>query len=415
MPRYFYRAKNLKGEEETGTLEAQSSSHLSRMLKEKGYFLIEADEEGAAKSSEAGSKKSFFSKRADFFENLFGVSLVEKLFFTRNLGVLVRSGVPLPRAFDILSNQAKTKKFKKVLKEISSRIVKGENLSTVLSFYPDIFPEIFQETLRVGEETGKMEDSLDILSSQLAREHTLKSTIKTAMVYPVVVLTIAVLIGILMFVFAIPKLKAAFAELKIELPFTTRLLLSFSDFLINKWPLAILILFFLVSAVFFALKRKKGGKIFSKITLKIPLVSKLVRDINSALALRTLSSLFKAGVPIVRTLEVASGSLGNFYFKKSFKEAAVVVEKGKKLSEALLPYEKLYSPMVLEMMKVGEETGETSNVLEQLAVFYEKEVTSRLEKLSSVIEPFLILVIGGIVGFFAVSMMQPMFSIMKGF
>lgn len=408
MPRYFYKAKNLKGKEESGVLDAENPSHLAKILRRKGYFLISVKEEGRRK------KRKFEISKLNFLEKLIGVSLTEKLFFTRNLEVMIRTGVPLPRAFEILSAQTKNKRFKKVLKEISAKIIKGENLSDSLSAFPKVFPILYQETLRVGEETGKLEESLKILGNQMEREHGLKSRIKAAMIYPVIVLSMTFVIGVLMMIFAVPKLKTAFEELNVKLPFTTRMILAFADFLIKKWPLALLIAFGLISLSIFALRGERGGKFKSKLTLKIPIVSKIVKQTNSTLVLRTLSSLLAAGVPIVRSLEVASGALTNFYFKKSLVEAAKIVEKGEKLSRALRPYENLYSPMVLQMMEVGEETGGTSGVLEKLADFYEEEVTNTTQKLSSIIEPILIMIIGGIVGFFAISMMQPLFSIMGG-
>ena len=161
-------------------------------------------------------------------------------------------------------------------------------------------------------------------------------------------------------------------------------------------------------------RTEKGKKLKSSLLLKVPIICKIVKETNSSLALRILSSLLKAGVPIVRALEITSGALSNFYFKESLIKTSKIVEKGGKVSEALKPYKNLYSPMVLEMMEIGEETGETSEILEGLANFYEEEATDSLDRLSSIIEPVLILVIGGIVGFFAISMLKPIFNITKG-
>ncbi len=408
MPKYFYKAKNLRGEEESGILAAEDTSHLAQVLRKKGFFLIEAREEG--ESEERGIKLPKLSILSRFFR----VPLTEKLFFTRNLEVMIKSGVSLPRSLEILAIQAKTPKFKMALEKISKEIVKGRSLADALGEFPDIFPTLYQETVRVGEETGKIEDALKILSVQMEREHSLKSRIKAAMIYPMIVLCLAFSIGIFMMIFAVPKLKAAFEELGVELPFTTQLIISFADFLRKKWPLAILLFVILIFAALLVSRIKKTGKFKSKLILSIPIISKLSKQTNSALALRTLSSLLSAGVPIVRALEVGAGALTNFYFQESLKEAAKVVEKGKKLSEALQPYQNLYSPMVLQMMKVGEETGETARVLEKLADFYEEEIRNATQKLSSIIEPLLIIFIGGVVGFFAVSMMQPMFGIMSG-
>lgn len=408
MPIYFYKAKNFKGEEESGILDAQNSSHLARILRKKGYFLISAEKKGLKK------KRKFKLPGLNFLEKFVSISLSEKLFFTRNLRVMIKTGVSLPRAFKILSNQAKDKKFKKALETISEKIAQGESLSDSLGVFPEIFSNLYQETLKVGEETGSLEDSLKVLSNQMEKEYNLKSKIKGAMLYPLIVLGLALAMGVFMFIFIVPNLKAVFEDLSIELPFTTKIIFALADFLTKNWAAALLVMGLLFFILITGLKSQKGEKFRSKLILKLPIVSKITKQTNSALSLRTLSSLLKAGVPIVRALEITSRTLTNFYFRESLKKTAEVVEKGEKLSQALHPYKNLYLPMVSEMIEIGEETGETSEILEGLADFYEEEVINALQKLSSTIEPILILIIGGVVGFFAVSMFQPIYSIMGG-
>lgn len=408
MPKFSYKAKNFDGGKDEGVMDASDEGHLARLLKQKGYFLVSAE----INTEKRETKK--LTAVTNFFQGLFGVPLAEKLFFTRNLEIMIKTGVTLPRAFRILSQQAKSRKFKKSLIDISDRITKGENVSSCMAAYPAIFSILYKETMKIGEETGKLEDALHILSVQMEREHKIKSDIKTAMAYPIIVLGMAGLIGVFMFIFAVPRLKESFTELNVHLPFTTRAIFAFVDFLTQQWPIAILLFGVLFVAVVIFFKSKKTDRIKSAVLLRIPVISKIAKTANSALILRTLSSLLEAGVPIVRTLEITGGALGNYYFKTSLLEAAKSVEKGEKLSKALSPYEGIYSPVVIQMMEVGEETGETPAVLEKLADFYEEEVSAATKKLSSVIEPFLILIIGGAVGFFAVSMMQPMFSMMGG-
>jgi len=407
MPKFSYKAKNFNGKEENGIMEASDKLRLAKLLKQKGYFLVSA-ELITKKTKKSGNKA------LSFLEGMFGVPLADKLFFTRNLEVMIKAGVSLPRAFNVLSRQTKSKKFKKALSSIADKIIKGESISDCLGGHPWIFSALYRETMRIGEETGKLEDALHILSIQMEREHKIKSDIASAMVYPAVVLGMAVFIGIFMFLFAVPKLKESFTEMKVVLPITTRAMFDFVDFLIVQWPLAILSLGILITGLLIFIKSKKTVKIKSIILLKIPVIRKITKTANSALTLRTLSSLLAAGVPIVKSLEIASGALSNYYFKMSLVESAKSVEKGGKLSDSLKKYEDIYSPVVMQMMEVGEETGETPQVLAKLADFYEEEVAISTKKLSSVIEPFLILVIGGVVGFFAISMMQPMFSMMGG-
>jgi len=414
MPQYFYKAKNLNGEYIEGSLEALNEKQLARNLRGQGYFLVSSQASIEQGPEEASEQKKSNKININFLDSLFSVPLTEKLFFVRNLGVMVKTGVSLVKSFEMLSEQARSKKFKNVLIEISAKINKGESLSAAFGYYPKIFPAIFQETIRVGEETGKLEGALKTLSKQMEKEHDLKSKIKSAMVYPVMVLIMAFGIGIFMMIFAVPKIKASFLEIGVQLPLTTKIILGFADLLTKYWMLCLLVFVGFVIGMFFFMKSGKGGKLKSGLWLRIPVVSKLARQTNSALTLRTLSSLLQSGVPIVRALIIASGSLGNFYFRDALKRSAESVEKGDKLSKSLKSYQNIFSPMVVQMIEVGEETGETPDILEKLAEFLEEEVGASTQRLSSIIEPILIMCVGGVVGFFAISMMQPMFSIMEG-
>ncbi|MCX6791043.1 MAG: type II secretion system F family protein [Candidatus Gribaldobacteria bacterium] len=405
---YSYVAKNLKGEEESGNLEAQGKDSLARLLKQRGFFLV------TAKGEDENQTSRKFKFNLKFLKELLGVSLADKLFFTRNLEIMIKTGMPLTRAFEILATQTKSAKFGKILINIREHITKGDSLSSALSVYPQVFSSLFQETIKIGEETGKLDESLRILALQMEKEHTLKSKVATAMVYPIIVLCLTIGIGIVMMIFAVPKLKQTFLELKVKLPFTTRVVLWLADFITQQWWLALIVGAILVVVLFLLFTNKALKKMRSWMALKIPLVAPLVKKINSALMLRTLASLFKSGVPIIRSLTIAGGSLNNYYFQQALLQASVNVEKGQKLTEALREYEALFTGGVLEMIEVGEETGETPNVLQKLAEFYEEDVAANTERISSVIEPFMILIIGGIVGFFAISMMQPMFSLMGG-
>ncbi len=404
MPQYNYKAKNLQGNQESGAMEAVSQAELAKTLRQKGYFLLTAVIEGG------GHKKSVWSSLNASFGKLFGVPLTEKLFFTRNLEIMIKTGVSLPKAMNILSQQMSNGKFKKILSQLSEDITKGESLSNCLAVYPSVFSTLYQETLKIGEETGKLEDALRILALQMEREHKLRSSISSAMVYPAVVMCMAFVIGIIMFVLAVPKLKTTFTDMNIALPFTTKAIFAFGDFLTQQWPFALLLFALLTVGGFLLSRAKKGGRFKSLIFLKMPIIGKIVKTTNTALALRTLSSLLEAGVPIVRSLGVASGSLRNFYFQQSLREVSLAVEKGTKLSQAISGYTNLYPITVFHMMEVGEETGETPEVLKKLADFYEEEVTAATQRLASLIEPALIILVGAAVGFFALSMMQPMFS-----
>jgi type IV pilus assembly protein PilC len=402
MPKFSYLATSFQGERKSGILEAKDEKNLAKLLYQEGYFLISAD---LIKEERRGKLEFSFSF-------LRGVSLVEKMFFTRNLKIMVSSGITLPRALRTLSLQTKNRKLAKTLLSLADEITKGKTLSESLALYPDIFPELFQNMIRVGEESGTLEKVLEVLTRQMEKEHELRGKIKGALIYPSVIVIAMIAIGILMLVVVVPKLAQTFQELEIELPLTTRLVISFGNFLVTKWYLLILIVLF--SFLFFSLslRTKSGRKITHFLLLKFPIISPIIKKSNAAYIVRTLSSLFSAGVPIVRSLEIISDTISNFYFRETIVQAAKVVKKGGKFSSALASYPHIYPPSVVQMIEVGEETGETSLILAKLADFFEEEVENATKNLSVIIEPLLMLMIGAAVGFFAVSMIQPIYSML---
>ena len=402
MPKYFYTAKSLKGESKKGTLETKDIHQLAKKLREEGFILIKAEAE-----TEVAKKRKF-----EISLSFGGVSLTEKIFFTRNLRVMLTSGISLPRALHILAGQSKSKKFKMALLEAREEIAKGKSFSESFSKHSDIFSELFLSMVKVGEESGTLEEVLKTLSRQMERENDLKSKIKGAMIYPAVIICAMFGIGVMMLILVVPQLAETFEALEVELPATTKLVIGLGTFLVEKWYLFLLFLVLFVFIFWRVLKTKKGKAVIDALLLKIPVISSIVGKTNSASMVRTLSSLISSGVPIVRSLEVVSGTLGNVYFKESIREAAEKVRKGEKLSQALKPYQNLYPLIVIQMIAVGEETGETSNILAQLADFFEEEVGRTTKNLASIIEPVIMLIIGAAVGFFAISMVQPMYSML---
>ena len=402
MPRFSYIAKSKEGLTKTGFLEAKDETELAEALRQEGLFLI------SSKTEDLSSKDKKFSLSLGS-----GVGSKDKLFFIRNLRVMTVAGVALPRAIATLADQARNKNFKRALIKIQEKIIHGQSLSQSMQEYPEIFPEIFQNMVKVGEESGTLEQVLNNLALQLEKQQELKSKIVSALIYPLVVLSAMVGIGFLMLIIVVPQLAETFAELELTLPFTTRIVIWLGTTAKQYWYLLPIVIFGLVFIIRQILKLKSGKRLFDKLFLKLPALSKLVRETSSASFARTLSSLTASGVPLIKSLEIIAGTLDNVYFKDSLLAAVEQVKKGVKLSETLKPYNNLYLPIVVQMVEIGEETGETSQVLEQLATFLEDEVTNATKNLASIIEPLLMLVVGGAVGFFAISMIQPMYSMLE--
>jgi len=402
VAKYFYTAKSFSGEVRSGFLEAKDETELARALRQDGYVLVSS--EGKTDAGKSSKINISFSNK---------VSLSEKLMFTKNLQIMIKAGISLPRSLRISAAQARGNRFKTVLTSMADNIDKGQAFSETISKYPDVFSDVFASMVRVGEESGTLEDVLKTLYNQLEREHGLKSKIMGAMIYPVVILVAMIGVGILMMIMVIPQLASTFEELGAKLPATTLFVFGLAKFMEKNVILFLVCLAVFVISVIRFTKTKIGKRAIDTISLKIPLISPIVKKTNSAYTTRTLSSLINAGVPIVSALGIVSGALGNSYYKTAMNEAAERVSKGTKLSEAMIPYQDIYPPMVVQMIEVGEETGQTAEILLNLADFYEEEVTEATKNLSSVVEPILMLIIGSIVGFFAISMIQPMYSILE--
>ncbi|MFH1584554.1 MAG: type II secretion system F family protein [Patescibacteria group bacterium] len=249
---------------------------------------------------------------------------------------------------------------------------------------------------------------------QLERSHDLHSKIQGALMYPAVVVTAMIGIGVLMLIVVVPELAKTFEDLGVQLPFTTRLIIGFGSFLTHLWYVALAGTLAFLLLLRFAVSTLWGKRLIDSFSLRAPLISGIVHKMNSAIIVRTLSSLIAAGVPLLQALDITSHTVKNRSFQESLEYAGEQVKKGARLSEALEPYGKLYPSLVIQMVKVGEETGQTSDILAKLASFFEEEVTNATKNLASIIEPVLMLIVGAVVGFFAISMVQPMYSILGG-
>ncbi len=339
------------------------------------------------------------------------LKLAVKIFFVQQLGVMIKSGISLSVALKTLAEQTTSKQFKKILADIQQDVEKGNLLSKGLEKYQKIFGELFINMIKAGEASGKLEEVLKQLFVQMKKDHEIISKVKGAMIYPAIVITMMVVIGILVLVYVIPTISGIFLELSVELPLATRILIASSQFVLAYG-------FFLVIGsivfifVFVRLKRTPQGKLkFHQLLLKLPIAGSIIKKINLARFCRTLSSLLKTDIPIVQSFEITSRILGNVLFKNALLDAKEKIKKGVSIKESLGPYFKLFPPVVLQMISVGEETGALDNILEESASFYEEDVRQTMENLPSIIEPVLMVILGIGVGGMAVAVIMPMYSL----
>lgn len=397
-----YRVKTSTGQIVENTVEALDRFALARDLRAKGNTPLSIEE-----------KRKRTLDINSIFSNLFGrVKTADLILLTKNLSGMIRAGLSLARAISVLEKQAKKPSLNKILDSLTNDINAGGLFSDGLAKFPDVFSPLFVSMTRAGEESGNLAGALSEVGANLEKAHNLTKKVRGALIYPGVILSAMVVIGILMFAFVVPTLANTFAELKVELPATTRALVFMGNFFSNN----LLLTFFLLAAFVFTTVKFLRAKFMKPyvdfIVIRVPVIGTLVKEINTARTARTVASLLVSGVSIIRATEITEQVVQNIYYKRALADTRVAVEKGAPFSQVFLDKPVLYPTMMAEMVQVGEETGKLSDMLSQVALFYEEEVENKTKNLSTIIEPLLMIVIGAGVGFFALSMISPLYSVL---
>lgn len=403
MAKFLYTARHAQtGETKGGKMEAQDERALASLLRADGFLLTSAEEE---------KEKKKFTIR---FLSRFGkVSLKDRLMFARSLSVMISSGLPIVRAIRILVTQTKNKSFQKMLEKVSEDLQGGSSLADSMSRHPSAFDDLFVNMVRVGEIGGNLEEVLQIVATQIEKEHALISKVRGAMAYPSVIVVAMIGIGIVMLTYVLPKITGVFKDMEVTLPPTTQFIISMSDFAKNHSILTFGGFFGLIVFFYFFRKTTIGKKVIAFVILRLPVIGNMSRKVNCARFARIYSSLLKSGVSVTDTLGIVANTLTNYYYRNAILGCVAEIQKGIPLSKVLAKDAVLFPTLLFQIVEVGEETGKTEEVLLKLAEFYEDEVDQVTKNLSSIIEPVLMVVIGGGVGFFAVAMLQPMYGAME--
>jgi type IV pilus assembly protein PilC len=404
MPHFIFKAKKQTGEIYKGESDAADRFELYKMLREAGEEVVLVEEKASSKGLHVEIS----------FGGLLGrVKTIDKINFARNLGLMLEAGLALSRALSVLERQAKSKALKKVIIDISASINTGMTFSDALAKHPKVFPQIFISMVHAGEQSGTLSESLKSVASQMDSSFTLTRRIRGAMIYPGVIMTVMIIIGILMMVFVVPTLLKTFTDLNADLPPTTQLVLTASNLVQNDGLALLAVLIVVGGSLFYWAKRDSGKKFFHKVILKLPIIGGLAHEVNAARTARTLSSLLSAGVEVVESVNITAAVVQNVYFRAVLKQAEEAIKKGELMSKTFAGHEELYPTFFAEMLSVGEETGRIGDMLHNVAHYYESDVEQRTKDMSTIIEPILIVVIGGAVGFFAIAMIQPMYSLVN--
>jgi len=404
MTIFEYKGVDASGNSVEGRLEAPEKNVVFRKLKEEGISPSSINES----RGEGSSGGALFARLSEKFSS---VGTQDKINFARNLGKMLSAGLPITRAISIMRRQAKNPRLSFVLASLEAGVNKGTTLHASMEKFPDTFSKLFISMVRAGEESGNLADSLTIVSKQMNNVYVLQKKIRGAMIYPAIIVSVMLVIAILMLVYIVPTLNATFSELNVELPMSTNLIIGVSEFIRDEWHLTILFIGLVIAGLAMARKTEAGKQFIDKVLVKMPIIGKITRESNVARTTRTLASLLSSGVEYVQAIIITEDVVQNTMYRAVLKQAGISVEKGGALSESWRLQEQLFPSFATEMVKVGEETGKLAEMLEGVATFYEDEVERSTKDMSTIIEPFLMVIIGVAVGFFAISMLSPMYSI----
>ncbi len=403
MTHFKFKAKRSTGEIYTAERDAADRYELYRIIRESGDEIVTAEEKKIYKF------KTFVS----FGKGKKGIKTIDKINFARNLSAMLEAGLPLSRALSVLERQSKKKGFKSVLVDIIQEIDKGSTFADALSKHDRIFSSLLISMVHAGEQSGTLAQSLKAAGVQMDSTYILERRVRGALMYPAVIVLAMLIIAILMFIFVIPVLMKTFVELNIKLPASTQFILNVSTILKNYGIWIAVGLVPLASIFSWWSHKKSGKKIIHAFLLKIPLIGVLVQEVNTARTARTLSSLLSSGVDVVESMVITTSVVQNVYFKAVLERAKESIKGGDVMSKVFSEKGVVYPIFFSEMMSVGEETGKMSEMLLGVAQFYENDVEQKTKDMSTVIEPFLMIVIGTAVGFFAISMISPMYSLVN--
>ncbi|MDQ4063511.1 MAG: type II secretion system F family protein [Actinomycetota bacterium] len=400
MAVFTYKARSRAGEILEDKIEGNDTKSVAITLRQQGLLVIDIKEQGV------GNK--------DILAPFKKVKLSDLVIFTRQFATMINAGLPIVRCLYVLSEQTDNKKLKEVLEDVRKDVEAGLALSETLEKHPKVFSKLYTEMVRAGEIGGILDEVLLRVASQLEKDQELRRKVKSAMTYPLVVMVLAILAASFMLIFIVPIFATMFEDLGGTLPLPTRVAMFLSDILTSIWGVFIYAGAGLGIYLFLRWKKTENGrKAVDPYMLKIPAkIGDIILKVSLARFARTLGTLSAAGVPILQALEITATSAGNFVIERALLKSREAIREGLPIYQPL-EEEPVFPPMVTRMIAVGEETGDIDGMLTKIAEFYESEVDAAVKALTSIIEPLMIVVVGGIVGGIIVAMYLPMFKIFE--
>jgi type IV pilus assembly protein PilC len=395
---YEYKARDASGQLYAGLILAEDEAGVAGHIRSKGLYVTQIK---LAKSTQDIGM---------ILQNWRKITTRDLSIFCRQFATMLEAGMPILSCLGVLAEQTENPRLKDNLQKIYKNVQEGMALARAMEVQKGVFPDIMTSMVEAGELGGMLDDVMQRLSIHFEKEHRLNEKVKAAMTYPVVVMAMAVLVVIFVLTFILPTFVGMFASMKVELPLLTRGLLAVSGFLTNHW-LALLLLAVAASlGINWGVQQPAGKELRDRVILKLPVFGLLVKKVAVARCTRTLASLLRGGVPLLSALEVVKNSAGNVVISKALSASQDSIKEGEDLSTRL-GASKIFPPMVVQMVSVGEEAGELDRMLDKVADFYEEDAQDMVNRLSSLLEPFLIGFLGITIGAIVIAIMLPMFDV----
>lgn len=395
MAIYSYTAKSSDGRTVSGTMEAERESRVIDSLRKQNLIIISIKETKEVKKREGLKKK---------------IKPDELVIFSRQLATMIDSGIPLVQALDILTEQMESKGLKEIIDRVRQDVETGSSLSEALAKHPKVFSQLFINMVMAGERSGMLDDILDRLAGYLEKANALHRKIKSSLVYPAVVVSMAILITLVLILKVIPAFKGMFAMLGGDLPLPTKVLIGISDWMRQFFPFMVLILVLILMGFKRYINTEKGRLKFDQFSLRLPVFGPLFRKVAVAKFSRTLSTLVRSAVPILDSLDIVSKTSGNKVVEVATAEVCLSIREGENIASPLAK-SGVFPPMVVRMIAVGEQTGELVKMLTKIADFYDEQVDNAVSGLTSMIEPLIIAFLGIVIGGIVMAMFMPIFKL----
>jgi general secretion pathway protein F len=411
MPMYAFKGVAPSGKAIAGVREAESPKVLRQILRKDGVHVMSFElSRGGKLAKEQNAKKGGLSRDVDLGGLLGGVKKTEIAAFTRQMATLIKAGIPLADTLGALVEQIPNMRFKTPVSEVRSAVNEGSSLADALAKHPKLFDELFVSMVRAGEVAGNLDEVMMRLADFLEGSQKLKSKVQGAMIYPLVMVVVGTAIMMVLMVKVIPNITSMFKQQGKTLPINTRMLIASSDFLLGWWWA---IIFGLIGAVIVFVRwtrSKDGRRVWDSFALRMPVLGELVRTINVSRFARTLGTMLHSGVPMLRALETAKQIVGNVLIQQAIEDAKRAVTEGESLAQTLKKSGQ-FPPTMIHMVAVGEKAGQLEQMLERVAETYDADVDTKLSRFTALLEPMMLVVMGGAVAFIVFSILQPIMDL----